>query len=80
MTDIQNIKKEIPCCGRCKSAKLMVWELPEREFGDDNKPPSGAVAYSSTTWYLFRCDYFKLTVYEPRMLLKCEGFQAKVES
>jgi hypothetical protein len=76
MTDIQTIKKDIPCCGRCKSAKFMVWELSKREYGD-NKPPSGAVAHGTDIWYLVRCDYFKLTVYEPRMLSKCEGLQTK---
>lgn len=59
-------------CGGCKSSNFQCWNVS-----------MGAAQISAARehWrmdYQIRCDYFKITVFEPEKMVFCEAFKLKV--
>lgn len=60
-------------CGRCKAARLMVWEKTK---GADHPQQACAI---DDHWVAVHCDYFKRRIESPEQLLRCGAFQKRDE-
>lgn len=62
-------------CSSCQSAKFMRWRADDA-VGMDR--PHGMHKDAATgMWYVLRCDYFRLTVFEPPSLAHCDAWKEK---
>ena len=81
-TTVINALRQKLLCGRCSASKLMIWGKSSRGFSDGSNDmidkPHG-LQHDNGVYYLVRCDYFRLTVQSPDLLMQCDGFQARKE-
>jgi hypothetical protein len=62
-------------CSSCQSAKFMRWDGDG--LGGLDKPHGMNKDKETGTFYVLRCDYFKLTVFEPASLRSCDAWKEK---
>jgi hypothetical protein len=56
-------------CGRCKSAKLIIWT---KTRGEDRPQQAAAIG---DYWVAVHCDYFRRRIERPEELVRCAAFQ-----
>lgn len=72
---MKEIRDVLGVCGRCKNAKLIVWETDAdldgvKTISRDRKTDSH---------YMLRCNWLKQAILEPQHIKKCEGRQDVTE-
>lgn len=58
-------------CGRCKAAKLIIWNKAK-----GGERPQHAYALGEQ-WVAVHCDYFRRRIENPDQLTRCAAFQKK---
>lgn len=58
-------------CGRCKAAKLIIWNKAKGET-----QPQQATAVGEY-WVAVHCDYFRRRIESPAQLVRCAAFQKR---
>jgi hypothetical protein len=58
-------------CGRCKAAKLVIWNKIK---GDDRPQQATAIGEH---WVAVHCDYFRRRVENPDQLVRCGAFEKR---
>jgi hypothetical protein len=58
-------------CSKCSAGKFMIWGSDTGTFD----LPKSLSKTKSGHYFSIRCDFFKLTVFSPETLIKCDAFR-----